>query len=105
MSDPILVDNTAPVIDKLEAKAAKGEVEVKFSAADAQSRLVSAGYTVDLSLEWHSVFPTDEIFDGQKKDFRFVIKDLPPGPHRIAVRVSDQAGNTAHADKTVVIEK
>jgi sugar lactone lactonase YvrE len=105
VSDPILVDNTAPVIEKLEAKAAKGEVEVKFSAADAQSRLVAAGYTVDSSLEWHSVFPTDEIFDSQKKDFRFVIKDLPPGPHRIAVRVSDQAGNTVHADKSVTVEK
>jgi len=105
VSAPILVDNTPPVIDQVETKIGKGQVEVRFAAHDATSWLVGAAYAVDSSLEWQTVFPTDGIFDAAKKEFRFTIGDLAPGPHRLALRVADQAGNTGHADRTIIVEK
>jgi len=103
ISDPILVDNTAPTFERLEAKVNKRQVEVRFTAADATSRLVEAAYAVDSSSDWQTLVPVDGIFDGRKKEFRFTIPDLPPGAHRVAVRASDQAGNTGHAGQSVTI--
>jgi hypothetical protein len=106
ISDPILVDNTAPVVDKIEVQGrAGGEVEVKFAAHDATSRLADAAYTIDSATDWHPIVPTDGIFDGRAKEFRFTLHKLSPGPHRVAVRVSDEAQNIGHAAQALIVDK
>jgi len=102
ISDPILVDNTAPVIEKVQVQVkAGGDVEVRFAARDATSRLTAAAYTVDSADEWRPLAPTDGLFDGKRKEFRFTIGKLLPGPHRLALRAADEAQNIGHAARTL----
>jgi hypothetical protein len=106
ISDPILVDNTAPVLSKVQVQVkAGGGVEVRFAARDAASRLTAAAYTVDSADEWRPLAPTDGLFDGKQKEFRFTISNLSPGPHRLALRAADEAQNIGHAAQTLVVEK
>jgi hypothetical protein len=105
VSDPILVDNTAPVFESVQVTPAADGLEVLVKARDAASRIVEAAYTVDSSTEWHVLAPTDRLFDSSEEQFRFKAAGLSEGPHRLAVRVSDQAGNTGHASRTVQAPK
>jgi len=106
ISDPVLVDNTAPVIEKLQVKLkADGEAEVTFTARDATGRLTSAAYTVDSADQWRPLAPTDGLFDGRQKEFRFTVKKLAPGPHRLAVRAADEAQNIGHAAQVIQVGK
>jgi hypothetical protein len=106
ISDPILVDNTAPVIEKVDVQVkAGGDVEVRFTARDAASRLTEAAYTVDSADDWLPLAPADGLFDGKQKEFRFTIPKLAAGPHRVAVRAADEAHNIGHAAQTVTVGK
>jgi hypothetical protein len=106
VSDPILVDNTAPVVENLRVQAkAGGDAEVTFAARDATSRLTSAAYTLDSADQWRPLAPTDDLFDGRQKEFRFTVKNLSPGPHRLAVRAVDEAQNIGHAAAVIQIGK
>jgi len=106
VSDPILVNNTAPIIEKLEVQVrAGGEAEVRFTARHTLSRLAAAGYSIDSSMEWRALAPTDGIFDGRQKEFRFTIRNLAPGSHWLAIRVVDEAQNIGHAARTFVVAK
>ena len=102
ISDPILVDNTAPVLSKVQVQVkAGGDVEVRFAARDATSRLTAAAYTVDSADEWRPLAPADGLFDGKQKEFRFTIGKLLPGLHRLALRAADEAQNIGHAARTL----
>jgi len=108
-SDPILVDNTAPVIEKVDVRVRKGddgaEADITFTARDATSRLTGAAYTVDSATEWHTLAPTDDLFDGRTEAFRFTVTGLEPGPHRIGIRADDEANNRGHAAQTLTVEE
>jgi len=102
ISDPILVDNTAPLIEKLQVHVkAGGDAEVTFAARDALSRLTAAAYTIDSADQWRPLAPTEGLFDGRQKAFGFTVKKLIPGPHRLAVRVVDEAQNVGHAAQVI----
>ena len=106
VSDPILVDNTAPLIEKLQVQVkAGGDAEVTFTARDAASRLTAAAYTIDSADQWHPLAPIDGLFDGRQKEFRFTVKKLVPGPHRLAVRAVDEAQNIGHAAQVIQVGK
>jgi hypothetical protein len=106
ISDPILVDNTAPLIEKLQVQVkAGGDAEVTFTARDAAGRLTAAAYTIDSADQWHPLAPTDGLFDGWQKEFRFTVKKLSPGSHRLAIRVADEAQNIGHAAQVIQIGK
>ena len=108
-SDPILIDNTAPIIENVKAKLEAGEggkarAVVTFSAKDATSRLSEAAYTVDAATDWRTVGPDDGLFDTPAETFRFAVEGLGPGPHRIGIRAVDEANNHGHGTVTVVVE-
>jgi WD40 repeat protein len=106
VSDPILVDNTAPLIEKLQVQVkAGGDAEVTFAVRDATSRLTAAAYTIDSADQWRPLAPTDGLFDGRQKEFRFTLKKLIPGPHRLAVRAADEAQNIGHAAQVIQVGK
>ncbi len=101
ISDPVLVDNTAPLVERVDARAEGEGLVVSFRAADATSRIVEAYYTVDSSNDWQFVAPTDRLFDEMQETFEFTLTGLSPGPHRLAIRVADLAGNTGHSARTL----
>lgn len=102
ISSRTLVDNTRPNVPKLAAEADRdGNVTVTGVAKDAASRLVAMAYSVDSADEWVPLLPSDRICDAPTEAFRFELTALEPGPHRIAVKVTDQYGNTAYASVEV----
>ncbi|MFP4053607.1 MAG: hypothetical protein ACLFV7_07070 [Phycisphaerae bacterium] len=105
VSEPVLVDNTAPQIAKLAGRVgADGKVTLTGQATDRISRITSIEYAVD-SGEWQTALPTDNICDQLSEMFRIELTDLEAGAHRIAVRVTDKLGNSAHDSVVVKVEK
>jgi hypothetical protein len=109
VSDPILIDNTAPAIENVKTALEKGDdgtarAVVTFTATDAAGRLTEAAYTVDAADDWRTIASEDRLLDAPTESFRFVVEDLAPGPHRIAIRAVDEANNRGHAAVTVVVE-
>jgi len=104
ISEPVVVDNTAPVVADLAAKVQDGKVLLTGSAADA-SQLASIHYAVDSQDEWVAVLPADGIADSNAEKFSVEIAGLKPGPHRLAVRVADVFDNVGFAAVTVTVGK
>jgi sugar lactone lactonase YvrE len=88
-SDPFTIDNTPPAITNLQAA---GNV-VKWHAADALSTIYKAEYSLDGG-DWTVVDPVGRLSDSQALDYALTLKNLTPGEHTIAVRVSDENDNT-----------
>jgi hypothetical protein len=105
VSDPILVDNTPPLVKALGAKPDGGKVAVSGTVADASSQIVSIAYSVDSAAEWTAVLPKDGICDDKQEDFEVELKDLKPGAHRIAVKTEDAFGNVGYGTVNVTVGK
>jgi len=103
ISEPVVVDNTAPVIVELTAGVTGTSAKVNGKARDATSRIVTLHYAVDSQEDWVAVLPADGIADSNQEDFAFDLDDLEPGSHRIAVRVEDLLGNTGYAAIAVTV--
>jgi hypothetical protein len=105
VSDPILVDNTPPLIEKVETEVRGTEAAVRFVVRDATGWITEAAYAVDSAEDWHAIAPADGLFDSPREEIRFVVRDLAKGPHRLAIRASDKAGNIARAAATVTVKE
>lgn len=110
-SERFEIDNTPPVIEKLQASAtgmnadrSKGvSYDVTFMAMDSGSNIEKAQYSVDGG-DWTLVEPVNGISDSKTESYSFTVRGLMPGEHTIAVRAYDRFENVA-AGKTVVAVK
>jgi hypothetical protein len=93
VSEPVLVDNTAPRLGEIKAEPKGNGVTVSFDAADASSTLATFEYSVDSSEDWQAVLPSDNIADGPEESVSFTATGLSGGPHQVAVRATDARGN------------
>ncbi|HEX6897296.1 MAG TPA: hypothetical protein VF146_18580, partial [Bryobacteraceae bacterium] len=99
VSDPFLIDNTAPQILNLTASSAGNKVEVRWKARDARSNIDKAEYSVNGG-DWLRVEPVNKLTDSPEEDYRLEL-DRTPGEQVIAVRVNDEYDNQT-IDKVVV---
>lgn len=100
-SERFEVDNTPPVIEGLQARAAQnGETEVKFAARDAATSVERAQYSVDGG-EWVMVAPISKISDAPEERYEFKVGRLGAGEHTISVRAYDLFENVGSAKTTV----
>jgi hypothetical protein len=112
-SERFVVDNTPPVIDKLEAFAFVTRngalppfigVKVQFIAHDATSSIERAQYSVDGG-DWFLVTPTNGISDAPEEHYEFSVSlpegSAPGSQHTIAVRAYDHFENVGSAKSTV----
>ena len=104
VSDPIVVDNTAPVIGDLQVKTTDGKPTVSVKASDRTSALYSFEYSVDSAADWQTALPSDNICDSPEESASFPLTGLKPGTHQVAVRVTDAAGNQAVRTVTTTID-
>jgi len=106
VSDSVLIDNTPPDVT-LGAVAVErsGRATINATMTDALSNIVEASYSVDSDEEWTPLAPLDDIFDSPSEAVSFTIRDLDPGPHRVALRVSDAQGNTRYVTLYVTVER
>jgi len=96
ISDPVVVDNTAPVISKADVKVEKAKVTLNLTVTDEFTVIGQVQYTIDSNSDWIGTMPEDLVYDTMKEDFVIVIEDLKKGEHIISVKVSDDVGNTAY---------
>jgi hypothetical protein len=96
ISEPVVVDNTGPVIKRHSVEKDKRAVTLKLQISDELSAIDEVYYTVDSNAEWIGAMPDDLVYDTTREDFTIVIEDLKAGEHIVAVRVADAVGNTTY---------
>ena len=110
-SERFVVDNTAPVIEHLQAsvsasRAGGGKSEsavVQFTARDATSSIERAQYSVDGG-DWILVVPIGHISDAREERYEVAISTpLAPGEHTVAVRAYDSLENVGTAKTTLQV--
>jgi outer membrane protein assembly factor BamB len=100
-SERFEIDNTPPVIEKLQAAAsAAGGVTIRFTARDAATSIERAQYSLDGG-EWILCAPNTHISDAPDELYEFTITPLAPGEHTIAVRAYDRFDNVGSAKTTL----
>ncbi|MBA3396726.1 MAG: hypothetical protein H0T89_29105 [Deltaproteobacteria bacterium] len=94
------IDNTRPSIDKLTINYPRAQAR----ASDALSTIAEMAYSVDDG-PWQLGSTSDGLYDDLAEELRL---DLPTGlargPHTLAVRVADAAGNVGSTSVTFVIK-
>ena len=97
ISEPIIVDNTAPVIRDHSIESLDGEsLKIIFKTLDQLSAIGKADYTVDSNADWIAAVPDDLVYDTTEENFTITVDELEKGDHIVSVRISDAVGNTAY---------
>lgn len=87
-SEPILVDNHAPVIERLAASGAR----ITGRAIDTLGPIARLEVAVNGG-EWELFFPEDDLLDTRDESFVIDVSSRGAGSHLVAVRATDAAGN------------
>lgn len=98
VSEPVLVDNHPPRIEKLELVKGK----LRGSAVDGMGPISRLEYKLDAE-DWRIFYPQDALLDTATERFDFELEPLQPGAHAIAVRAADARGNIGSAEIEVTI--
>ena len=96
ISDPIVVDNTGPIIRKYAVEKSGKAATLKLQITDELSAIGKLEYTVDSNAQWKSTLPDDLVFDTIEESFTILTEELEPGEHILAVKISDDVGNTTY---------
>lgn len=96
ISDPVLVDATAPVITEALALAMKdGRAQILVRARDAAGRLARAEVTADPAGTWITLPAADGVIDEQDEEWTTSVPI--DGARAFTLRVTDAAGNVTTA--------
>jgi len=104
VSDPVLVDNTPPMIGDLKWARRGASVHVDLTVVDRTSVVAALDYAIDSSREWQAVLPSDNIFDGPEEKVSFTVSGLTAGTHQLTLRATDAKGNQAFENVFVQTE-
>lgn len=96
ISDPFVVDNTPPVIERSIRKTDEAAVTLELSIRDQFTVIGNLSYTVDSNKDFIATIPDDLIYDTAYEEFTVTVEDLDPGQHVIALKLSDDIGNTTY---------
>lgn len=96
LSEPIRVDNHPPRIDELGMRRGR----LRGRVVDSLGPISRIQVSVDAG-PWRDVFPVDELLDSADERFDTSLAPLAEGPHIVAVRAFDAAGNQANREITV----
>ncbi|MFN0124213.1 MAG: hypothetical protein ACKV2V_27250 [Blastocatellia bacterium] len=99
-TEPLEVDNTAPVLTVETPRVAAGKAEIAFRAADTTSIIRRAEYQVDGGA-WKALFPVDGIADSRREEYRVPVSLPDARPHVGAFRCLDANGNIGGAQVVV----
>ena len=110
ISDPVVVDNTGPIVKNITSSALKNNGEYRIFEIKVQDELSAIGkleYTIDSNDDWIGTVPNDLVYDTLDENFTIKIdteEDLPKGDHILSIKVSDALGNTTYKTVDVKIE-
>jgi hypothetical protein len=95
-SNPVMIDNTPPVVSFGTHSYANGGAHIEWEAADASSALRHCEYSLDAG-DWIPVEAADGVIDSLREKFSLDLTNLRPGEHLLVVRASDSANNAGVA--------
>jgi len=110
ISDPVVVDNTGPVVKNITSSALKDNGQYRIFEIIVQDELSAIGkleYTIDSNDDWIGTVPNDLVYDTLDENFTIKIdaeEDLPKGDHILTIKVIDALGNTTYKTVDVNIE-
>jgi hypothetical protein len=104
ISDPLVIDNTPPVIGDVKTVVKGSAVTVDARAADRASIVAGIDYAVDSNADWQMVLPSNKIFDSPEESVTFTVPALSPGAHQVMLRATDAKGNQAFETVLVNVE-
>ncbi len=97
ITEPLVVDNTGPVIEKSLITQSDGKtITLKLRVSDKLSVIGEVNYTIDSNAEWRSAVPDDLVYDTTDERFTIKTEKLQPGEHIISVKISDDVGNVTY---------
>ncbi|HIJ71168.1 MAG TPA: hypothetical protein HPP87_07370 [Planctomycetes bacterium] len=96
ISDPFVIDNTAPVIADSKLKTQNQELTLSLEITDEFTAIGKLSYTVDSNEDWVAALPDDMVYDTTTEFFTIQIADLESGEHVIAVKIADDLENTMY---------
>jgi hypothetical protein len=96
ISNPVMVDNTPPILTMGEVKRAGATAHVEWEAADTASALRRCEYSLDAN-GWVPVESADGVIDSLREKFTLNLTGLSPGEHLLVIRAADSANNTGVA--------
>lgn len=97
ISEPVDIDNTAPVVTAVNTPQVVGErARVMFEATDAASFIKRAEYSINGG-DWQTVYSDDGISDGARERYTLEIPLPAAGDYSITLRVFDDSGNVGNA--------
>ncbi len=105
ISEPVVVDNTPPVVSDLSYHVSGKSVKILGAITDAFSVLTKVDYGVDSATEWKKVLPEDGIFDSREETIKFEFEILQAGEHLVTLRFEDASGNILYRNLSLVIEE
>ncbi|MFN3532509.1 MAG: hypothetical protein ACK41Q_08385 [Candidatus Brocadia sp.] len=90
---PIVIDNSRPIIKSINAAAGTGgRCVIAGTVKDDYSNIVKVQYTID-GQEWISAYPVDGVFDSLEESFQITTKPLTIGDYTLIVNAFDSEGN------------
>jgi hypothetical protein len=104
VSDTVIVNNTAPTIGDIKSTVNGNSVTVTLRAVDRTGTIAAVDYAVDSSQDWQAATPSDTMFDSPDATATLTAEKLSAGAHEIALRVTDNRGNTAYQSVFVTIK-
>jgi hypothetical protein len=96
ISDPVVVDNTGPVIRGHFVERRDNATTLILLVKDVYSVINKLMYTIDGHKEWQGAVPDDLVYDTTDESFTIIMEDLDPGEHVVAIQVSDDVGNITY---------
>ena len=97
ISEPVDIDNSAPVVKSVGTPQVSGDrARVTFEASDSSNFLNKAEYSVNGG-EWQEVYADDGISDGASERYTLEIPLLNASEYSVSLRVFDANGNIGSA--------
>ncbi len=109
ISEPVVVDNTGPVVKSITTSTVSNNLYKVFEikVQDELSAIGKLEYTIDSNADWTGTVPDDLVYDTTDENFTIKIdtkENLPEGDHVLTIKVSDAVGNTTYKTFDINIE-
>ena len=69
---------------------------ITLNLKDEFTAIGKVSYTVDSNEDWIGALPDDMVYDTTAERFTITIEDLETGAHVVALKISDDTGNTMY---------
>lgn len=103
ITDPVLIDNTTPLVRPSPPRTNGRRVEIDFSVEDATSNISRTEFSIDGG-RWQLIFPLDGIADSPSERFTVKADFTSPGEHTITLRAYDGNTNVGSSKVTITIQ-